>query len=65
MPAAKWPPAPGATASDESEPPILLWVDREAGHGQGKPLNLQLRDLVDSRIFVMSQLGMLGGAETK
>ena len=44
--------------------PILLWVDRDAGHGQGKPLNLRLRDLVDARIFVMWQLGMLG-AETK
>ena len=36
-----------------------LWVDREAGHGQGKPLNLLLRDAVDQRIFVMWQLGML------
>lgn len=60
-----------ATASDPEERPILLWVDRDAGHGQGKPLNLQLRDLVDQRIFVMWQLGMFdpasadvgGGAE--
>ena len=28
------------TASDPAERPVLLWVDREAGHGQGKPLNL-------------------------
>ncbi len=48
-----------ATTSDPSEEPILLWVDRDAGHGQGKPLNLQLRDAVDQRIFVMWQLGML------
>ena len=53
-----------ATASDPADEPILLWVDRDAGHGQGKPLNLRLRDLVDARIFVMWQLGMLG-AETK
>ena len=26
--------------SDPAERPVLLWVDREAGHGQGKPLNL-------------------------
>ena len=48
-----------ATASDPAEQPVMVWVDREAGHGQGKPLNLQLRDAVDQRIFVMWQLGML------
>jgi prolyl oligopeptidase len=47
-----------STASDPAERPVLLWVDREAGHGQGKPLNLRLRDLVDSRLFLMWQLGM-------
>lgn len=49
-----------ATSSDASEQPVLLWVDREAGHGQGKPLNLRIRDIVDQRIFEMWQLGMLG-----
>jgi hypothetical protein len=39
---------------------VLLWVDRDAGHGQGKPLNLRIRDVADWRIFVMWQLGMLG-----
>jgi len=48
-----------ATRSDPAEQPVLLWVDREAGHGQGKPLNLRLRDVVDQRLFVMWQLGML------
>jgi prolyl oligopeptidase len=48
-----------ATSPDPSEHPVLLWVDREAGHGQGKPLNLRLRDAVDQRIFLMWQLGML------
>ena len=48
-----------ATASDPATQPILLWVDREAGHGQGKPLDLRLRDVVDQRIFLMWQLGML------
>ncbi|HET9370417.1 MAG TPA: prolyl oligopeptidase family serine peptidase [Vicinamibacterales bacterium] len=48
-----------ATASDPAERPVLLWVDREAGHGQGKPLNLRLRDAVDQRLFLMWQLGML------
>jgi prolyl oligopeptidase len=41
--------------------PILYWGDKEAGHGQGKPLNLRMRDLVDQRIFLMWQLGMLEG----
>ena len=48
-----------ATTSDPAEQPILLWVDREAGHGQGKPLNLRIRDAADQRIFLMWQLGML------
>ncbi len=49
-----------ATTSDPSLRPILLWVDREAGHGQGKPLNLRIRDAADQRMFLMWQLGMLG-----
>jgi len=47
------------TASDPATRPILLWVDREAGHGGDMPLRLRLRELVDSRIFAMWQLGML------
>lgn len=48
-----------ASASDRNQKPILLWVDRDAGHGQGKPLNLRVRDVVDERMFLMRQLGML------
>ncbi len=48
-----------ASASDAAEKPVLLWVDREAGHGQGKPLNLRARDAADTRMFLMWQLGML------
>ncbi len=48
-----------ATGSDQSTEPILLWVDRDAGHGGGKPLNLRIRDVADQRIFMMWQLGML------
>jgi prolyl oligopeptidase len=47
-----------ATASEQSTKPILLWVERDAGHGQGKPLNLRLRDMTDQYIFMMWQLGM-------
>ncbi|MBX3385019.1 MAG: S9 family peptidase [Phycisphaeraceae bacterium] len=46
-----------ARAGDSN--PVLLWVDRDAGHGQGKPLNLRIRDAADSRMFVMWRLGML------
>ncbi len=48
-----------STGSDQQREPILLWVDRDAGHGGGKPLNLQIRDVADQRIFMMWQLGML------
>ena len=48
-----------ATTSDPDEKPILLWVEREAGHGGGKPLDMRVRDVADSRIFMMWQLGML------
>jgi prolyl oligopeptidase len=47
-----------STSADPADRPVLLWVDREAGHGQGKPLNLRLRDVVDQRVFLMWQLGM-------
>jgi prolyl oligopeptidase len=40
-----------------AQDPIMLWVDREAGHGQGKPLALRIRDEVDQWSFVMSQTG--------
>ncbi len=46
-------------AQERDAKPVLLWVDRDAGHGQGKPLNLRLRDAADQRIFLMWQLGML------
>ena len=38
--------------------PVLLWVDREAGHGQGKPLKLRIRDAADLQIFLRWQLGV-------
>jgi prolyl oligopeptidase len=40
-----------------AQDPIMLWIDREAGHGQGKPLALRIRDEVDQWSFVMSQTG--------
>jgi prolyl oligopeptidase len=47
------------TASDPTEKPILLWVDRDSGHGAGKPLHIRIRDVADARMFMMWQLGVL------
>ena len=47
-----------AVAGVEDAHPVLLWVDREAGHGQGKPLNLRIRDAADQQGFLRWQLGM-------
>ena len=47
-----------ATAADN---PILLWVEKKAGHGVGKPLNMQIEQYADTWVFLMWQLGMLDG----
>ena len=47
-----------ATASDPEEEPILLWVDRSAGHGQGKPLALRVQEAADQLAFMAWQLGL-------
>ncbi len=53
-----------ATASDS---PVLLRVERRAGHGAGKPIGKQVEEYADVYGFVMSELGMLetrwGGAD--
>lgn len=43
--------------NDHDDNPIMLWVDREGGHGQGKPLHLRVRDSADIWSFVMWQTG--------
>ncbi len=47
-----------AASNDFDEAPILLWVDRSAGHGAGKPLRLKIRDAADQWSFLMWQTGM-------
>jgi len=47
-----------ASSSDPEQSPILLWVDRSAGHGQGKPLELRVRDAADQVAFMAWQLGL-------
>lgn len=44
--------------NDPETKPILLWVDRDSGHGQGKPLALRVRDEADQWSFVMWQTGL-------
>jgi prolyl oligopeptidase len=51
-----------AVASEPDAKPILLWVDRDAGHGMGKPLHLRVREVADVRMFLLWQLGMLSAA---
>ena len=51
-----------ATANNDfDKEPILLWVDREGGHGQGKPLHLRIRERADLWIYLMWQTGMKPG----
>ena len=45
-------------ANDHEQDPILLWVDREGGHGSGKPLSMRIRDRVDTWAFIMWQTGL-------
>ncbi|MDA1007857.1 MAG: prolyl oligopeptidase family serine peptidase [Planctomycetota bacterium] len=52
-----------SVAANGPEDPILLWVDRDAGHGQGKPLALRVRDEVDQWSFVMWQTGLCESAK--
>jgi len=47
-----------ATASDPATEPILLWMDRSAGHGQGKPLSVRVREAADQVAFMAWQLGL-------
>lgn len=51
-----------AQCSNGPDDPIMLWVDRDAGHGQGKPLALRVRDEVDQWSFVMWQTGLCGAS---
>ncbi|MHC4100683.1 MAG: prolyl oligopeptidase family serine peptidase [Planctomycetota bacterium] len=46
-------------ANDFERDPILLWVERSAGHGVGKPQRLRIRDAADVYSFLMWQTGML------
>jgi prolyl oligopeptidase len=48
-----------ATVGDPDEEPILLWVDQQTGHGQGKPLHLKIQEATDELAFMAWQLGLV------
>jgi prolyl oligopeptidase len=45
-------------AANDSDRPILLHIETQAGHGIGKPLTKQIAEATDLWSFVMWQLGM-------
>jgi prolyl oligopeptidase len=47
-----------AHAANTEEKPIILWVDRESGHGIGKPLKITLEEQTDQWIFLRWQTGL-------
>ncbi|MSQ90645.1 MAG: S9 family peptidase [Phycisphaerales bacterium] len=47
-----------SAANDDDQDPILLWVDRDAGHGQGKPLANRIAEQADIWSFLMWQTGL-------
>jgi len=47
-----------ATAGDPGAKPVLLRVDRDVGHGPGKPLELKIRDAADELLFMARELGL-------
>ena len=47
-----------STASDPAQEPVFLQVEREAGHGMGAPVDMQIRKVVDELSFFRWQLGM-------
>jgi prolyl oligopeptidase len=54
-----------ATSSDPNDEPVMLWVDMDAGHGQGKPLALRVRESADQWAFIMQQTGLLPKREER
>jgi prolyl oligopeptidase len=45
-------------ANSASQHPILLWVEKKAGHGAGKPLRMRIEEQVDYLVFFLTQLQM-------
>ncbi len=50
--------AAAVQAVNVGDNPILLWIERKAGHGQGKPTSMRLDDSADNWAFLFWQLGV-------
>ncbi len=50
-------------AQTTSDRPILLKVERKAGHGKGKPLRMKVDSQLDYWIFFMWRLGLIEGGK--
>lgn len=48
-----------AQAAEDPDATVLLRVDRDAGHGIGKPLDKQVEDLADQYSFLAWRLGLV------
>ena len=47
-----------AQTAEDPDAAVLLRVDRDAGHGIGKPLDKQVEDLTDQYSFLAWRLGL-------
>jgi len=50
-----------STTNEANDAPVLLRVERDAGHGVGKPLDKQVDDLADQYAFFAWRLGLDAG----
>ena len=53
-----------ATGSDPASKPILLQVERDGGHGRGKPMRLRVAESADRWAFIFWQTGICTAPET-
>ena len=51
-----------ANQGRENAAPVLLRVEHDAGHGQGKPLSKRIESLADTWSFIMWRTGVCSGA---
>ena len=51
-----------ANADKPSAEPVLLLVERDAGHGSGKPKSMRIQNLADRWSFIMWSTGLCTGS---
>ena len=47
-------------AASSSDRPVYIYTESEAGHGQGKPLRMRLKEQADQYVFILAALNALG-----